>query len=333
MKSRSLSSSLIPHPSSLATMPRRTPGKKLLKMLLPILGLLFLAVVITMGWLVFKITRPPSQPYLVTPETFTLLSERGLKATNEEWTNRDGTKARGWLLRGAEGAPAVILLHRYGADRSWLLNLGVKLNETTNYTILWPDLRGHGVDPPVAWTSFGGREADDVGAAIDYLRSLKVQDRPLVGNPIGIYGVEMGAYAALRAGTRDPKVRALVLDSIPASPNDVLNSAVKERTGMDSGLFKWLARGGIRIYFLGGYDNTPSCEAASQAGDRRVMLLAGDGPSELRASTLALAQCLPAGAQLNDNLPLTGYNLPSATGEQGEAYDRRVIDFFDKALR
>jgi pimeloyl-ACP methyl ester carboxylesterase len=309
------------------------PGKKLLKMLLPIVGLLVLATALTMGWLVFKITRPPRQKYLVTPETFTLLSERGLKATNEEWTNRDGTKARGWLLRGSEGAPAVILLHRYGADRSWLLNLGVKLNETTNFTVLWPDLRGHGIDPPVSWTSFGGSEAEDVGAAIDYLRSLKVQDRPLIGNSIGLYGVELGAYAALRAGTRDPKVRALVLDSIPSSPTDILNSAVKERTGLDNNLLMWLARGGTRIYFLGNYDNTLSCDAAQSVGDRRIMLLAGEGPANLRESTLTFARCLPAGAEVNDNLPLTGYNLPSATGEQGEAYDRRVIDFFDKALR
>ena len=311
------------------------PGKKLLKMLLPIVGLLALATALTMGWLVFKITRPPRQKYLVTPETFTLLSERGLKATNEEWTNHDGTKARGWLLRGSEGAPAVILLHRYGADRSWLLNLGVKLNETTNFTVLWPDLRGHGLDPPVSWTSFGGSEAEDVGAAIEYLRSLKVQDRPLIGNSIGLYGVELGAYAALRAGTRDPQVRALVLDSIPSSPTDILNSAVKERTGLDNNLLMWLARGGTRIYFLGNYDNTLSCQAAASVGDRRIMLLAGEGPANLRESTVALARqgCLPAGAEVNDNLPLTGYNLPSATGEQGEAYDRRVIDFLDKALR
>ena len=30
---------------------------------------------------------------------------------------------------------------------------------------------------------------------------------------------------------------------------------------------------------------------------------------------------------------LTGFTLPSATGEQGEGYDRRVIDFFDRTLR
>ncbi|HUQ33063.1 MAG TPA: alpha/beta fold hydrolase [Pyrinomonadaceae bacterium] len=312
------------------------PGKKLLKMLLPIAGLLLLAIALATLWLVYKATRPPSQAYLVTPETFTLLSSRGLKATNEEWTNSDGTKARGWLLRGAEGSPAVILLHRYGADRSWLLNLGVKLNEATNYTILWPDLRGHGVDPPVAWTSFGGKETEDLGAALAYLRALKSpQGQPLVGPNVGLYGVEMGAYVALRGGGRDQGVRALALDSVPDSPNDVLNSAVRERTGLNNGLLRWLARGGTRIYFLGGYDATRSCEAAASVANARVLLLGGQGPEELRAATAALAQCFPQTAQVeaNTELPLTGYNLPSATGEQGEAYDRRVIDFFDRTLR
>ncbi len=316
-------------------MARRTPGKKLLKMLLPIAGLLLLAVALTMMWLVFKVTRPPRQEFLVTPEKFTLLSERGLKATNEEWANRDGTKARGWLLRGAEGSPAIILLHRYGADRSWLLNLGVKLNETTNFTVLWPDLRGHGIEPPVSWTSFGGKEAEDVSAALDYLRSLKIQERPLIGPHVGLYGVELGAYAALRAGVTDANVRALVLDSVPDSPNDTLSSAVRESTGLSNGLLKWLAHSGTRIYFVGGFDSTRSCDAAAKTGDRRVLLLAGSGPEELRASTMALAQCFPnpAGLEVQGDLPLTGYNLPSATGEQGEAYDRRVIDFFDRALR
>lgn len=301
-------------------------------MLLPIVGLLLLVVAITMIWLVFTVTRPSRQAYLVTPEKFTLLSERGLKATNEEWTNRDGTKARGWLLRGAPGSPAVILLHRYGADRSWLLNLGVKLNEATNYTVLLPDLRGHGIDPPIAWSSFGGRETEDLGAAIEYLKSLKVQDRQLVGDAIGLYGVELGAYAALREGAHNQSVRALVLDSVPAAPNDILNAAVKDRTGLSNNLLMWLARGGTRIYFFGSYDNRLSCDAAKEIGDRRVLLLSGEGPADLRASTLALAQCFPSGVEVKGDLTLTGYNLPLATGVQGEEYDRRVIDFFDKEL-
>jgi hypothetical protein len=61
-----------------------------------------------------------------------------LKVTDETWTTRDGRRSRGWLLKGAEGAPAVVLLHRYGGDRSWLFNLGVKINETLTSRFFGP---------------------------------------------------------------------------------------------------------------------------------------------------------------------------------------------------
>jgi pimeloyl-ACP methyl ester carboxylesterase len=315
---------------------RRRTGRRLLKALLPFALLLVLAIGGAMWWIANGVTHPPRRAYLVTPEKFRLISDRGLKVTDEAWTNRDGTKARGWLLRGAEGAPAVVLLHRYGADRSWLLNLGVKINEATNFTVLWPDLRGHGENPPIAATTLGTRESDDTLAALDYLRSLKTaQTRPLVGNNAGVYGVELGAYAALAAAGRDTKVRALALDSVPASPDDILRSATQSRIGMTNGLVNLLARGGTRAFLLGNYGNVAACMEASHVTGARVLLLSGADAGQLQASTIALAQCFPdkSSVEAQSDLPLTGFNLASATGERGEAYDRRVIDFFDKTLR
>ncbi|HEX8491529.1 MAG TPA: alpha/beta hydrolase [Pyrinomonadaceae bacterium] len=314
--------------------PRRRPGKKILKWLLPLLLVPLLVLIAVVGVIVRSVTHPVRNAYLVTPESFAQLSNR--KATNETWRNADGTEARGWLLRGIEGAPAIILLHRYDADRSWLLNLGVKLNETTNYTVLLPDLRGHGLDPLVGWTSFGTREADDVLSALEYLRTLKTpQQQPLVGKTAGLYGVELGGYTALRAAAREQSVRAIVLDSVPAAPNDLLRMAVRERTGLDNGLLHWLVRVGTRFYFFGNYDNLPNCQSAASLGGRRILLLAGDDASSLRDSTTALAGCFPQGTsvEIKSDLARTGFNITSATGEQSEAYDRRIIDFFDKALR
>ena len=129
---------------------RRRLGKKFFKSLLPILLLLTVAIVAALAFIVYGITRPPRAPYLVTPETFAQISGPALKVSDQTWRNRDNTLARGWLLRGADGAPAVLLSHRYGADRSWVFNLGIKINEATGFTILWPDLRGHGLDPAVS---------------------------------------------------------------------------------------------------------------------------------------------------------------------------------------
>src|SRR6266852_4665386 len=156
--------------------------KRVIKAFLPIILVVLVALAAVTVWIVNGITKPPRAAYLVTPQTFSQVTGPMLKATEVTWTNHDGTQARGWLLRGAEGAPSVILLHRYGTDRSWLLNLAVKLNETTNFTVLWPDLRGHGENPPVNRTLFGALDGDDVTAAIDYLHTLKTTtDKPQLG--------------------------------------------------------------------------------------------------------------------------------------------------------
>src|SRR5215211_511471 len=156
---------------------RRRIGKRLIKSFLPIALVIVLAVVGALSFAVYCVTRPTKRPYVVTPESFSRISGRAIKVTDETWANSDGRNARGWLLKGAEGAPAVVLLHRYGGDRSWLFNLGVKINETTNFTVLWPDMRGHGENPLINWASLGTRDGDDVLAALKYLRTLKIDNQ------------------------------------------------------------------------------------------------------------------------------------------------------------
>jgi len=308
--------------------------KRVIKAFLPIVLVVLVAFVTVTVWIVQGITTPPRSAYLVTPQTFSKVTGPMLKATDVNWTNHDGTQARGWLIRGAEGSPSVILLHRYGADRSWLLNLAVKLNETTNFTVLWPDLRGHGENPPVNKTLLGAVDGDDATAAIDYLHTLKTPTgKPQVAGPIGVYGVELGAYAALDAAKRYPEIRALALDSAPASPDDLVRAATSGRAGMNNFVLQKLASWGLRIYSFGKFQTTPSCDLSHSLKDAHVLLLTGGEGDPWRTSTLDLARCFNGPVEVKKDLPVTGVALPSATGEQEEAYDRPVIEFFDKALR
>jgi pimeloyl-ACP methyl ester carboxylesterase len=314
---------------------RRRLGKKLLKSLLPILLVVTVAFVVALAFIVRGITRPPRRAYLVTPKSFQF-SGPALKVTDETWQNRDNTPSRGWLLRGAEGAPAVVLLHHYGADRSWLFNLGVKINEATNFTILWPDLRGHGLVPPVQSTSFGTFEGDDVLAALDFLRGQKSDDgNKLVGSQVGLFGVELGGYAALRAAAKDNSVTVLTLDSVPRNSDELVQATVKGDLGMKLPMLPALSSLATRVYFLGRYENIPACEIAASLSTRSVLLLSGTDAGELRGSTTDLARCFknPASVEVKTDLPLTAFNLPSATGQDGERYDRQIIEFLDKNLR
>ena len=317
--------------------PRRKLGKRLFRSLLPIALTVLVALVGALGYIVYCTSAPTKRPYLLTPDSFQRISGRVLKVSDETWSNPDGTRSRGWLLKGAEGAPAVILLHRYSADRSFMFNLGVKINETTNFTILWPDLRGHGMSPPVRRTSFGTREGDDVLAAIDFLRNAKSENKTtkLVGDRFGVYGVELGAYAALKAARADSQIKVLVLDSIPRDPNELLHQGVTNCVGVDVGALQSLSRLATWVSFFGHYDNTTACEFAAALRDPHVLLLSGADAGYLKDSTAALQSCFAnkPNVEARTGLPLSGFSSPSATGEQGEAYDRIVIDFFDTYLR
>lgn len=310
--------------------------KSFSRLLFPVALLTLIAVGAASIWLVYEASQPRTSSYLVTPERYAMLSSRGAKITEETWTTPDGATSRGWLLRGTPNAPAVILLHKYGADRSHVLNLGVKLSEATNFTVFMPDQRAHGENPGMKYSSFGGCEADDLGAAVAYLRSLRSPEQmPLVGSDIGIYGVELGALAGLSTAAADPSVKSLVLDSVPANSDGLLSGAIERRFPFASSITTRFARLGTYPYFYNGcYRRVGSCDLAKTIADRDVLLLAGLDESEFQESTSKLSKCFLPNTRIDSKTDLSpsGFNIINASMELSESYDQRVIDYFRQTL-
>lgn len=310
--------------------------KSFSRLLFPIVLLVVAAVIAGSVWLTYTTARPNRTSYIVTPQQYGLLSTRASQVTDESWTNRDGSTSRGWLLRGAEGAPAVVLLHKFGADRSYVLNLGVKLNESTNFTVLMPDLRGHGENPPVPNASFGGCESEDTAEALAFLKNLKTANQiGLIGKNIGIFGVEMGAMVAINTAAKDPSVKALAVDSIPADSDEVLRESVERRFPFASFATTKLAKLGTYLYFFDGcYQRHPLCEAAKGVASTDVLVLAGVDAQNFQESTSKLSKCFPATAKLETKTDLSpsGFSITNASMDQSEAYDQRLIDFFRNSL-
>jgi pimeloyl-ACP methyl ester carboxylesterase len=311
-------------------------AKSLFRLFLPIILIVAAALIGGSVWLVYTGARPLPAPYLVRPEKYGQLSTRAATITEETWSNRDGSTARAWLLRGAENAPAVILLHKFGADRSYVLNLGVKLNESTNFTILMPDARGHGEGPLVQNASFGGCEAEDLAAAVGFLRDLRTPNGiSLVGKNLGIYGVEMGALTALTVAAADPSVTAIALDSVPADSDAVLSMSVKRMYPFADFLTQPLSRLGTHFYYFDGcYKRETSCETARKITGRDVLLLAGIDADEYRESTAKAAKCFPDSNRIETKTDLSpsGFSIMNASMEKSETYEQRLIDFFRGAL-
>ena len=310
--------------------------KSFFRLLLPVVLLVVAAVAAGSVWLVYSTAHPATSRYLFTPDKYGQLSPRAAQVTEETWTNLDGSSTRAWLLRGAENAPAVILLHKYGADRSYVLNLGVKLNESTNFTVLMPDQRGHGENPTVANASFGGCESEDVTVGVQFLRALKDPNQnPLVGKNIGVYGIEMGAIAALSAAIREPSLTAIALDSVPHDADSVLTGSINRRYPFATAATTRLAKMGTHLYYFDGcYKREPVCETARKIEDRSVLLLAGFDAQEFQDSTSRLNKCFSASNRVESKTDLSpsGFSIMKASLEQSESYDQRIIDFFRNAL-
>lgn len=310
--------------------------KSFSRLLFPVIFLVLAAIIASSVWLIYTAARPFKATYLVTPGQYGQLSTRAAQVTEETWPNRDGSMARGWLLRGAENAPAVILLHKYGADRSYVLNLGVKMNESTNFTILMPDQRGHGENPSVQNASFGGCEAEDAGAAIEFLRNLKTPNQiALVGKNLGIFGVEMGAIVAVSAASKDQTIKAVVVDSAPQDSDGVLKVTVKRRYPFASFATVKLAQLGTRLYYFDGcYQREPVCDMARRVENRNILLLAGIDAQDFQESTSKLSKCFAASNKIETKTDLSpsGFGIINASMEQSEAYEQRLIDFFRQAL-
>jgi alpha-beta hydrolase superfamily lysophospholipase len=74
------------------------------------------------------------------------------------------------------------------------------------------DSRGYGLSEG-AYASFGGREADDIGAWLDLLAAHLAQIDPALPFRPTLWGRSMGAAIAIRAAADDSRIVAIVLES------------------------------------------------------------------------------------------------------------------------
>lgn len=118
----------------------------------------------------------------------------------------DGVPLSGWYLPRAGSPVTIIYCHGLFRSRLEMLDRAEKFWQA-GYAGLLLDFRRHGKSGGEL-TSMGYLERQDIIGAVHYLRdSLRVQ------SPIAVYGVSMGAAAALLAAAEEPAISGLIIDS------------------------------------------------------------------------------------------------------------------------
>jgi pimeloyl-ACP methyl ester carboxylesterase len=190
----------------------RYPLSRLAKVLSGLLALLMFGVVsicTVSGFLVYQILRPARNP-----ATFDLSVMMG-HPTTFSFPVADGTTREGWLFPGLRGAPVIVVCHGYLAQRADVLTLVTALQDH-QFNVFLFDFSGHGTSP--GHTTLGYQETSELRAAVEAISTRDDVD----ARRIGLWGVDMGGYAALEEAASDPRVVALAVDDVYDDPRTML---------------------------------------------------------------------------------------------------------------
>ena len=240
----------------------------------------------------------------------------------------DGVPLAGWLLPAAPGAPGVILCHDVGSSRGALLNLAIRLHGD-GFTVLLFDFRGHGQSGG-SRSTLGLEEKRDVLGAVDVLmRQLGPDTKRL-----GVYGVGMGAHAAVLAAADRPILRVLVLDGLYPDVDFRLVRQVFAGWEFAVDRLAFLPRTVFRAMRGGASDDERASDVIGSLPGRDFLFLVPAGDAALADAMQRMYESIPPQADADGNLVV----LPATQGdglydEQLARYHERVSAFFVTRLR
>ncbi len=239
----------------------------------------------------------------------------------------DAVYLRGWLLRGTPGLPAIVMCHDLGSNRASLTHLAVALR-ARGFTLLVFDFRGHG-ESAGSHSTLGLKEKRDILGALDYLEGIEGVDT----ERIGIYGVGMGAYAAVLAAADRPSLRVLVLDGLYPDVTYRLSRGVYDawHFGVDHLGFAPLAA--FTVLNQARLTARPASAVLEDLMGRDTLLVASEGDAELGSKIKVMYERIPEQTDVDGNLVI----LPATHGEglYGSdlvLYHERITAFFDNRL-
>lgn len=241
----------------------------------------------------------------------------------------DGIDLSGWWLDGRDDLPAIVLCHDRGSSKAAHTSLALTLAER-GFPVLLFDFRGHGGSGG-STSGLGILEAHDVIGAVDFV----TRERPdgAGGAHAAVYGVGMGAHAAVLAAAERPTVAAVVLDGLYP---DVTWPLAR-------GTFGSWEFGERHLAFLP--EMVFSAMARQSASERRaedaiprlagkdVLMLAPQNDARLADAMERMVRTIPETRDGDGSLvvmPATGTS--ALYGEALAHYERDVADFLEQRL-
>ena len=308
---------------------RKKPRRwlRILKRVLIIL--LILAAVLVFGvfpyWFSSIVTRAGTRP--MDRQLTTTPADFGAQFKDVEFETSDNVKISGWLLPSRNKHATIVYSHGLFRSRRELMERAIDLWKL-GYGALLYDARSHG-ESGKARVSMGYWERLDAEAAVKFLREEVHTDDRIV-----LFGISMGAAAALLAAAETPEVAAVISDSSFLTFDDTVNHHV--RLFLHLPTFPMANEFKFFIERKAGFDASKlnALDAVKRIGDRPILFIAA---AHDRRMPPEIAQTLynACASSKRDLLVVDG----PGSDVHGHAYQAnpqfyigRVAQFLDNAL-
>ncbi len=285
---------------------------------LPAAAILFVGILALFGFLVYKVTHPASIPEPVNPSFYLLPS---LEVT---FSSSDRPEIPGWWIPGLKGAPGIVLSPGYGMSRSDVLSLAAVLHGS-GFNLLIYDQRGSGTSPRKPST-LGLYETEDLIQAIQFLKSRPESNR----DRLGIWGVDVGALAALRAAASVPEAQAIAVDGAFESPYDFLDLQISEDFGLNYPILHFGCRQIFGLLHIGAISAINAQIPLQALSNRVILFIEGENRRSLGLLTSALYKKIQPQKEL---ISFKASRIHMMSGEDLKSYDRQVASFFSVNLQ
>jgi pimeloyl-ACP methyl ester carboxylesterase len=293
----------------------RYPTRWYSKSIAAVLALTFftlLAGAIIAGFVVYNIVTQRSGSQPIDLATFPGHPEQISYSVGAEGT-RDG-----WFFPGLKSAPTILLCPGYGEGREELLPLATALQDQ-GYNVTLVQFTGGA--RRIQTTTLGYREVQELRGALSALAQRTDVDK----SRFGLWGTDVGSYAALSLAESDPRVRGIAMESVYDQPQQMLRILVN-RYGIGSlpllpsfaqKTFEWLNYGDAGVPPL-------SQRLPRVAGVPKLFIEASDNP-DLAKVTGRLFVLAP---EPKEQVTIVRGNYAGMLDEEKRSYENRIASFF-----
>jgi pimeloyl-ACP methyl ester carboxylesterase len=250
----------------------------------------------------------------------------------DDMVTSDGIGIAGWYIPAANGAgptaPTVVLIHGFKSNKSGILKYAVGLHDEFN--VVAYDARNTGRSGG-RQTTGGVLEQNDLRAVIDWLEGTKAPEL------IGVLGNSLGAATALAEVSSDPRVDAVILDSMHTRARYQIEARVDAEYVSYFGT-TWAILAGIGLRTGVDVASIDAEDMIEEYGERPLLVIHGTADTEdLPERTEAFAahaRSLGIPTRL-EWCPDSGHTAPAGMPADvcAEDYAEWTREFFVSALR